>query len=134
MMKPQKLSWITVPLLISLVMQILGLLILPFLIPLLNVALTSVANDPNSGLGPQELGLVRSITGTTLWGMLLLGVLWAALIYFTYRAVSDGKAWGRIAAIAIAVIGLLNFPIGTVLGVLILVGAFDPEVQGYLSR
>lgn len=133
-MKPQKLSWITVPLLISLVLQILGLLVLPFLIPLIDVALTSVANAPNSGLGPQELRLVRSLTGTTLWALLLLGVFWAALIYFTYGAVQDGRSWSRIAALVIAVTGLINFPVGTVLGVLILMGSFDPEVQGYLSR
>lgn len=133
-MKPQKLGWITVPLLIMLVMQVLGLIALPFVVPLLSAAVGSAANDPGSGLSPRDLSLVQSLTGTALWLVLLLGLLWAALIYFTSRAVSDGKSWGRVAAIVIAVLGLLNFPIGTVLGVLILVGAFDPEVQRFFSR
>ena len=46
----------------------------------------------------------------------------------------EGKAWGRVSSIVIGVISLLIFPLGTLLGLVMLVGAFDREVVAYTSR
>ena len=56
------------------------------------------------------------------------------LLYFTRRAVLEGRAWGRVASIVLGVLLLLNFPFGTVLGIFMLIGAFDRDVQRYVSR
>ena len=55
-------------------------------------------------------------------------ILW---LYFTRRAVLEGRGWGRVSSIVIAVLSLLLIPFGTVLGLMMLVGAFDRGVQAY---
>lgn len=131
---PEKLKFVTIPLLILLVMQVLGILLLPFIGPFLNALFSSIASDPQSGVSATDLGMMKMFTGGMLWVSFLFGALWAAFIYFTWRAVQQGKNWARIAAIVLAVLNLLNFPIGTVLGVIMLIGALDKDVQHYASR
>lgn len=131
---PEKLKYVTIPLLILFVMQLLGLLILPFLGPLMNAAFGAASADPQSGLSAQDVGMLKMFTGATLWISFLIGALWAAFIFMTYRAVGQGKNWARIAAIVLGVLNLLNFPIGTILGIFILIGALDQDVQRYASR
>ncbi|MFB9993787.1 hypothetical protein ACFFLM_17655 [Deinococcus oregonensis] len=133
-MKPQKLSWVTTPLLILFIFQLLGLLVLPFLAPLMNTILGAAATDPTSGITDDQLGLLKIFTGATLWVSFIIAAAWAAFTFLTYRAAGQGRGWARVAAIVIAILSLLNFPIGTILGVLILIGAFDPEVQRFISR
>ncbi|MDB5046696.1 MAG: hypothetical protein JWQ08_2746 [Deinococcus sp.] len=133
-MKPQKLSWVTTPLLIMFILQLLGLLILPFLAPVMNSIMGAAATDSTSGITADQLGLMRVFTGATLWITFVVAAAWAIFVFLTYRAVGQGRGWARIAAIVIAILGLLSFPIGTILGVLILIGAFDPDVQRFASR
>jgi hypothetical protein len=42
-----------------------------------------------------------------------------------------GKEWGRIAAIIHAALSVLNIPIGTVIGILILIYLTKPEIKEY---
>lgn len=133
-MKPQKLSWVTTALLIMFILQLLGLLLLPFLAPFINTVLGAAATDPTNGITSDQLGILRIFTGATLWVSFIFAAAWAVFVFFTYRAIGQGRGWARIAAIVIAILALLNFPIGTVLGVLILIGAFDPDVQRFASR
>lgn len=46
----------------------------------------------------------------------------------------QGKEWARILAIIHAVLNVLNVPIGTVLGVLVLVYLTRPEIVAYFKR
>lgn len=131
---PDKLKFVTIPLLILLVLQILSLLALPFLGPIMNAIFGAAATDPESGITASDLGILRMFTGGMLWVSFLFGALWAALIYFTYRAIGQGKSWARIVAIVLGVLNLLSFPIGTILGIIMLIGAFDQEVQRYATR
>ena len=134
-MKPEKLSWVTIPLLIWVILGILGMLSLPFLGIVLNLIFGAAINDAStSAADAQALGFVRLLTGSTLWVVFFFSLVWTVFQFFTYRALNEGKGWARIAAIVIAIVGLLNFPIGTALGVFMLIGAFDPEVQQYASR
>lgn len=134
-MKPEKLPWVTIPLLISVVLSILGMVSLPFIGVLLNAIFGAAINDSStSASDAQALGLVRFFTGSTLWIIFFFSLAWTVFQFSTYRAMQEGKGWARIAAIVIAILGLLNFPIGTALGVFMLVGAFDPAVQQYASR
>ena len=58
-------------------------------------------------------------------------ILW---LYFTRRAVLEGRSWGRVSSIVIGVLSLLIFPVGTVMGIFMLIGAFDRQVVAYTSR
>jgi len=44
-----------------------------------------------------------------------------------------GKGWGRIISIINAVFNLINFPIGTVIGVLVLIYLTKPDVREYFE-
>ncbi|WP_420594746.1 hypothetical protein [Deinococcus sp.] len=134
-MKPQKLSWVTVPLIVSMILGVLGLLILPFAGAVISAAYGLAAADTATTASDlQALGFVRFFTGATLWIIFFFSLAWLIFQFFTYRALNEGKSWARIAAVVIAILGLFNFPLGTVLGIFMLIGAFDPEVQQYASR
>lgn len=49
------------------------------------------------------------------------------------RGLSQGKDWGRILSIVLAVFMLTNFPLGTVFGILILIYLLDQESADYFS-
>ena len=46
----------------------------------------------------------------------------------------QGKEWARILAIIHAVLNVLNVPIGTVIGVLVLVYLTRPEIAAYFKQ
>ena len=54
------------------------------------------------------IGIIYVIVGWGLWTM---------------------KSWARLAAIVLAVISLISFPIGTILGIIILWYLFKPEIK-----
>ena len=133
-MKPQKLSWVTIPLLISAILSALSLLLIPFLGAFINYIFGAAAADSSTSAADlQGLGFARVFTGATLWIFFFFTLAWTIFQFFAYRAVNQGKDWGRISAVVIAILGLLSFPVGTALGVFMLIGAFDPEVQRYTS-
>ncbi|WP_293912659.1 hypothetical protein [Deinococcus sp.] len=133
-MKPQKLSWVTIPLLISAILSALGLLLIPFLGALFNSVFGTIAKDSSTSAADlQGLGFARVFTGTTLWIIFFFSLAWTIFQFFAYRALNQRKDWGRISAVVIAILGLLSFPVGTALGVFMLIGAFDPDVQRYTS-
>ncbi len=128
--RPRRLSLVTIPLLISLAISALYLLVVPFLGPHLNEIMTEYDRMNKTTTPPLPPELVNTVLWTSFFFLVIL-ILW---LYNTYRALLLGKSWGRVSAIVIAVFSLLNFPIGTILGVLMLVGLFDREVTSYTSR
>ena len=55
-----------------------------------------------------------------------------ALIYFLIAwGLFEGKGWARIIAIILAIFGLLNFPIGTIINLIILIYLFNADVKAY---
>lgn len=128
--RPPRLLFLTVPLLIALVYWALTMLVLPFMGPFLNTLLS----DSSRAAGLPDLQLTPEQANETLWVVFGLAALFVLWLYFTYRAVLEGKSWGRVSSIVLAVLSLLNFPFGTVLGILMLVGVFDRDVQAYLNR
>ena len=131
---PEKLKFITIPLLIMLGLQILGLIFTPFMGPMLSTIFNEMARDPSTGITTSDLGILKMFTGATVWITFLFMLAWAAFLYFTYRAIGQGKAWARVAVIVIAVLSLLSFPIGTILAIFMLIGAFDQGVQRFANR
>lgn len=131
-MAPEKLSWVTVPLIINMVLNVLALLSLPFLGALFNMVFSASTADPT--VKPEDLQILKFLSGGTLWFLGFLTIFSTWLHWFSYQSLKQGKAVGRTIAIVLGIFNLLNVPIGTLLGIFILVGAFDPAVQRYASR
>lgn len=128
--RPARLAFLNIPLLIGLIYWAVSLLTLPFSGGTLNEAL--LESSRLTGTAPIQLApeQMNAVLWTTFFFTALL-VLWLAL---TRQAVLDGKRWGRVSSIVIGVLSLVIFPFGTVLGIVMLIGAFDRDVQTYLSR
>ncbi|WP_309573152.1 hypothetical protein [Deinococcus sp.] len=128
--RPPRLAFLTVPLLIGLFYNAISLLTLPFSGGTLNEMLAQL--NAASGLNPIQL--TPEQIQLTLWISFALTAVLILWLYYTRRAVMDGRSWGRVSSIVIAVLSLLLFPIGTVLGIVMLIGAFDRAVVNYTSR
>ncbi|ABF46165.1 hypothetical protein [Deinococcus geothermalis] len=128
--RPARLAFLTVPLLIGLIYNVISLLSLPFSGETLNILL----NDLSVASGQPPVVLSPEQILTVLWVSFFLTAGLILLLYFTRRALLEGRSWGRVSSIVIAVLSLLIFPVGTVLGVIMLIGAFDRDVQAYTSR
>ena len=127
---PRRLNFVTIPLMIGLVYNAISLLTIPFSGPTLNDLLAEygkAAGQPVPTLSPE-------LIQTALWISFFLTALLILWLYFTRRAVLEGRNVGRVSSIVIAVLSLLLFPFGTVLGVIMLIGVFDREVTAYLRR
>ncbi|GEM_PF-1074267 len=72
-------------------------------------------------------------------GLKISGACWAvfgvlALIYLLIAyGLLKGQSWARIVAIIFAIFGLLNFPIGTIISIIILIYLFKPEVKAWFQ-
>ncbi|GGP30454.1 hypothetical protein [Deinococcus wulumuqiensis] len=127
---PRRLSFLTLPLMIGLIYNAISLLTIPFSGPTLNDLLAEYGKASGQPVPTLSSELVQS----ALWISFFLTAALILWLYFTRRAVLEGKNAGRVSSIVIAVLSLLLFPVGTVLGIFMLVGAFDREVTAYLRR
>ncbi|MEI7690547.1 MAG: hypothetical protein WCI63_02900 [bacterium] len=94
---------------------------------LMSGALIGVSGDSGSAVG----GLIFGIFGVVI--ALLLGV--SALVGFmTAKGIREKKNWAKIVGIIIAILNVTNVPIGTILGVLILIGLFDSESSAWFEK
>ena len=125
---PPRLAFITVPLLIALFYNGFSLLSLPFAGPTLNEMLAML------GQGNAPVQLDEAQISLVLWISFALTAALILWLYFTRRAVIEGRAWGRVSTIVIAVLSLLALPFGPVLGIFMLIGAFDRQVAAYTTR
>ncbi|MHA0035349.1 hypothetical protein [Deinococcus sp. PESE-13] len=127
---PRRLSFLTLPLMIGLVYNAISLLTIPFSGTTINDLLADYGKASGQPIPPLSPEMIQ----TTLWLAFFLTALLILWLYFTRRAVLEGKSAGRVSSIVIAVLSLLFFPFGTVLGVIMLIGIFDEQVTAYLSR
>ncbi len=136
--KPAKLSWVTVPLIIQMVLGALSVILLPFLIPFFNVLLNAASLDPtvqsDPATSPETLKVVFAVLNASIWIVEIFTIGMLVLYFFAFRAVQQGKSWGRVVAIIVFILALFNFPFGTALGIFGLIGAFDTEVTAYCNR
>ena len=65
--------------------------------------------------------------------MMIVGGVIALIVAVLYIITGWGlwtmKSWARIVAIILAIISLLSFPIGTIIGIVILWYLFKPEIK-----
>ncbi|WP_104991206.1 hypothetical protein [Deinococcus sp. NW-56] len=128
--RPARLGLLTTPLLIALIYNAISLLTLPFSGP----TIRQVLADLSAATGGPALQISEGQIQTVLWLSFALTsglVLW---LHITRRAVLEGRRSGWVSSVVIAVLSLLVIPFGTVLGLIMLVGAFDREVRAYLTR
>lgn len=86
-------------------------------LPTLVLGIVTIAEEPTALIGFVAVGFVATV-------LLVLCLFNLAVGYGLWQV----KAWGRTGAIVLAVMSLLAFPIGTVIGALILWYFLKPEV------
>lgn len=80
--------------------------------------------------GDSEAAAILGVTGTALG--LLLAVLGVPGIVAGYGLLVR-KSWGRILAIVVGVLGLINFPIGTAIGIYALFVLLQEAATDYFA-
>lgn len=60
--------------------------------------------------------------------VLVMGILFAAH-YFTAKGAKESRPWARVSSIVIALLLLLGFPIGTLIGIYLLYNTWKPWKQ-----
>lgn len=128
--RPPKLAFVIIPLTIALITQCISLLMTPFMGNDLNATLAEYGKITGTTLPPLSPQMIQMV----LWISLFLTMALILWLYNTRRALLAGKSWGRVSAIVIAVLSLLLFPFGTLLGIAMLIGAFDRDVTNYTSK
>lgn len=114
------------------VIQIMG-----WLSVLLAVAflLISIFGSVIIGISAEDSPIVGSlIVGITgfIVAVVTLGV--GVLYLVTARGIVNRRNWAKVVGIVLGILALPGFPIGTVLGVLILVGLLSSESQGWFQQ
>ncbi|GGL66095.1 hypothetical protein GCM10010840_00010 [Deinococcus aerolatus] len=128
--RPPRLLFLTLPLLIGVFYNAISLLTLPFTGPTLTDVLARLNEQAaTSGLPPVQLSPDQ--LQWVLWLSFAITAVLILWLYYTRRALLEGRNWGRVSAIVIGVFTLLVFPVGTVLGIFMLIGAFDKQVMAY---
>ncbi len=133
---PPRLSYVTVPLIILLIFQVLGVVLLPLLLPFFSAVMNSpsITSGSDTNLSPTDIRGILTIISASIWVVELFQIAFAVLYFFTWRAVQQGRNWGRVAAIVLFILALFSVPFGTLLGIFGLIGAFDAEVTAYCNR
>jgi hypothetical protein len=73
------------------------------------------------------MGIVLSVVLTLIGGgrlqpiVITINLVFAGAAYVTGKGIDDGKPWAKWAGIVLGALELLNFPLGTVIGIAILV-------------
>lgn len=76
-----------------------------------------------------ESGTLATLT-SICW--VVFGIL--ALIYFIIAyGLLKGQSWARLLAIIFAIISLINIPVGTIIGIIVLWYLFRPEVKAWFQ-
>lgn len=68
--------------------------------------------------------------GLVCWG--IFGIV-ALICFLIAWGLWSAKGWARILAIIFAILGLFNFPIGTIISIVILIYLFKDEVKAYFG-
>jgi len=61
-------------------------------------------------------------------------ILTSALLIIAGIGLINGKGWGWTLGIVVAVIGLLSFPFGTIIGVLVIIYLGQRDVRGFFGH
>ena len=99
-----------------------------YVVGVVAIATFSLPEAVNPDYGPTEVG---SIVGQSIAILVLLCC--AGLSLAAGVGILKAESWGRILGIVVAVLSLFWIPIGTVLGVLILIYLAKSEIRAYFE-
>lgn len=102
------------------ILQGLMWLVLPFVV---TVMLAGFIGDEIAGIDFAALSLI-------CWIPFIIIAVFYFLVAFGLFA---GRGWARLIAIILAILGLLNFPIGTIISIIILIYLFRADVKAYFN-
>lgn len=85
----------------------------------------------NSQDSPAEFGIIFGTIGLIV---ITAGIASAILYFVTAKGLGQQKPWARIMAIVLGALILFNFPIGTVLGILILIGVLGTDSGTWFQK
>lgn len=105
------------------ILAILALVVGLFMVGAKDAIIEIMEDEPDVTEG--IIDLVDSI----LLGTGIIAFVLAILYIITGWGLWTLKSWARIVAIILAVISLLSFPIGTIIGIVILWYLFKPEIK-----
>jgi len=98
---------------------------------LIGIAAISIFALPEAlgfGWGPANAGGIFGMSIGILFLLCCVGLSLASGI-----GILKAKSWGRIVSIVVAVLSLFWFPIGTVIGVLVIIYLARPEIREYFE-
>jgi len=80
------------------------------------------------------LGEFWEVTGLFLTLCWVVFGAFALIAFVTAYGLWNGKGWARMIAIVLAIIQLINIPIGTIIGIIILIYLFKDDVKAYFGE
>jgi hypothetical protein len=92
--------------------------------------LMSVGIGVSGGDGSGAASLFTGIFGLVFT---VIMALWAFLFFITAKGITNKKGWAKIMGIILAILGITSVPIGTILGILILIGLFNEEATNWFG-
>jgi uncharacterized membrane protein (DUF2068 family) len=96
--------------------------------------LMSVFGSVIIGTSVEENSVIGSlVVGVMGFVMTVIAVAVGVLCLMTAKGVVNKKNWAKVVGIVLGILYLPGFPVGTVLGVLILVGLLSSESQGWFQ-
>jgi uncharacterized membrane protein len=100
-----------------------AIILLAFLLSALGIGLSG---ETGSGIVASIFGMIGLVIA------IIVGAL-TAFMFLTAKGISDKKDWAKIAGIVLGILGLTNVPLGTILGIFILIGLFDQEADTWFE-
>ncbi|MCD6171160.1 MAG: hypothetical protein J7J36_01905 [Thermoplasmata archaeon] len=94
---------------------------------LIGIAMGAVMWGGSSALG---FGLAKSLGAAIGAVVIIIGLIDFLIGYGLWTL----KPWARMAAIIFAIIGLINFPIGTIISIIVLWYLFKPEIKEAFAK
>lgn len=96
--------------------------------------LMSIFGSVIIGTSVEENSIIGSlVVGVMGFVMTVIAVAVGVLCLMTAKGVVNKKNWAKVVGIVLGILYLPGFPVGTVLGVLILVGLLSSESQGWFQ-
>ena len=87
------------------------------------------------GISGKEHTLLASIIlGVVGLGISLVSIIFGVIYLITAKGIARRKNWAKIVGIILGLLALPGVPIGTALGILVLIGLFSPEANTWFTE
>ena len=116
----------------KIIFQVLGWISIVFAVIM---AIVFIFIGIGAGAGSDE-GATSGIAFGTAGGIiaLVVGVVVGIVYLITAKGIANRKNWAKIVGIILAVLALFNFPIGTALGIWMLINFFSDEGKEWFEE